>query len=262
MSVEIDGVIQPIEQTEEDGSFEVINPDIDIVVKDAIATTTLENTFTVEAQIQEWVLTSDDIYIIQQYGAVPDWLNTLIMDVAAAPDGTIIDDVNDLQAQINAINDGFTNEVYSVIGDDYTRTTDFESLKSSYEDSDSVIVEINDTYASKDYVQTTSWNLTAAYINEGHAASWLESSVSTIADVAYSAARSVNSLNASIDAVDSYASLIAGDVEVLKKQVDGEVVTWFVANADYGDESSFNTIGPVLPDGSVNPDCTDLFDEL
>ena len=31
------------------------------------------------------------------------------------------------------------------------------------------------------------------------------------------------------------------------------MVTWFIANADYGDDNYFNTIGPVLPDGSINP---------
>lgn len=255
MPIEVGSVIQPVEIPSDESELTLVEAEIDVSITNSLTVVEPENTFCVEAQIQQWVLTSDDIYIIQEYGDVPDWLETLIMDIAASPDGTIINNINDLTALVNALDEGFTNEIFRLDGVDFTQTIDFESLKSSYDDTAAIVLDIDSTYASKDYAEAISYDVVAAYINGGDGAAWFEQSVSTIADIAYSAARSASSLNASIVTVDAYAKAIAGDVEILKKQVDGQVVTWFVANADYGDGSYFNTIGPVLPDGSVNPAC-------
>ena len=80
------------------GSVDIITDenqaDIEIYMKNDFNVES-ESTFEVEAQINEWTLVSDQIYIVRKDEPIPDWLEAAIQEIING-DGFIIDDVSDL----------------------------------------------------------------------------------------------------------------------------------------------------------------------
>ncbi len=215
----------------------------------------IENIYTVEAQINQWSLVNDMIYVVNEAGEVPDWLAIAIDEILTDPDGLLIDSLEELKALFDQFEEGYSARLYSVESEVESQNTYVTALISRTDDNAAGIVRIDDTYASKDYAYAVSTEVVGAYLEDGElGGAWFERSVSAIADVAYSAARSASSLNASIQSNASAIGDVWGTVEELQQQVDGLLVTWFVRKDNPGDGSYYDPVGPRLSNGSVNPD--------
>ncbi len=215
----------------------------------------IENIYTVEAQINEWTLINDYIYVAQSFGEIPDWLETAINEILEDPEGLLVDSLEELKALFDQFEEGYESRVISLENSDESQNTQITSLVSKTDDNAAGIVRIDDTYATKDYAYAVSTEVVGAYLDDGElGGAWFERSVSAVADVAYSAARSASSLNASIKSNADDIAAVYGTLDDLARQVDGQVITWFVSRNDPGNGEYFDPVGPVLPDGSINPD--------
>ena len=215
----------------------------------------IENIYTVEAQINEWTLINDYIYVAQSFGEIPDWLETAITEILEDPEGLLVDTIEELERLFEQFEEGYESRVISLETSDESQNTQITSLISKTDDNAAGIVRIDDTYATKDYAYAVSTEVVGAYLNDGElGGAWFESSVSAVADVAYSAARSASSLNASIRSNADDIASVYGALDDLARQVDGQIITWFVPRNDPGNGEYYDPVGPVLPDGSINPD--------
>jgi len=228
--------------------------DVDIIETVSEANVKIENVFTVEAQINEWQLVNDMFYVVQEFGEIPDWLQTAIEEILHDPEGLLIDSLKEMKRLFDQFEEGYESRVISLETSDESQNTHITSLISRTDENAAGIVHIEDTYASKDYAYAVSTEVVGAYLNDGAlGGAWFERSVSAVADVAYSAARSASSLNASIRSNAEEISSIYGTLEDLSRQVDGQIITWFVSQNDPGNGEYYDPIGPVLPDGTINP---------
>lgn len=211
--------------------------------------------YEVEAQVNEWQLVNDMIYVSQEFGEIPDWLETAINEIINDPNGLLVDSINELQNLFNQFEEGYESRVISLENSDESQNTQITSLLSKTDDNAAAVIRIDGTYATKSYAKAVSTEVVAAYLmDDSLGGAWFEGSVSAIADVAYSAARSASSLNASIKSNTDRLSEVYGTVDDLKKQIDGEIVTWFIRSTNPGDGTYFDPIGPILPSGLANPD--------
>jgi len=213
----------------------------------------IENIYTVEAQINQWQLVNDMIYVVSEAGEIPNWLEIAIDEILNDPDGLLIDSLEELKALFDQFEEGYSSRLYSVESEIESQNTYVTALISRTDDNAAGIVRIDDTYASKDYAYAVSTEVVGAYLEDGElGGAWFERSVSAVADVAYSAARSASSLNASIRSNANSIAAVWGTLEDLSKQVDGQVTTWFVPENDPGNGTYYDPIGPVIREGQPN----------
>ena len=214
----------------------------------------VEHTYEVEAQINEWQVVNDMIYVVQEFGKLPDWLQTAIGEIVNDPNGLLIDNIEELKALFDQFEVGYNAKVTSIDNALESQNTLVTSLISKTDDNAAGIVNIEDTYATKDYARASATQIVGAYLGDPSlGGAWFENSVSAVADVAYSAARSASSLNATIKSQAQDLADIYGSIHDIKHQIDGEMTTWFIRKDDPGDGTYFDPIGPVLADGTPNP---------
>jgi len=188
----------------------------------------VENVFEVEAQVNEWMLVNDHIYIVHEFGEIPPWLKTAIESIIESPDGLLVSSLQEIEDTLENFENGYNARVISLENSDETQNTQLTSLVSRSDDNAAGIVEIKDTYATEDYARAVSTEVVGAYLNDSAlGGAWFEGSVSAVASVAYSAARSASSLNASMKSQASQIGNIWGSIDDLQKQADGVVETWF-----------------------------------
>ncbi len=260
-----------IEPMCEEAEIVVSDTNIPIVVGEIAHDANIETMteYIVEAHINEWTLINDYIYVSQEYGELPPWLRTAIEEVLEDPDGLLVDSIEELTKLFDQFEEGYEARVITLENSDESQNTYISSLVSKTDNNAAGIIRIDSTYATKDYAYATSTEVVGAYLNDGAlGGAWFERSVSAVADVAYSAARSASSLNASIKSNTAELSRVWGSLEDLSKQVDGQIVTWFVPKTDpnpVGMDPAdpayvyFDPIGPVITapgadQGKVNPD--------
>jgi len=207
----------------------------------------VDNEYEVEAYINNWVLTNDDIYIRKYEEEPPQWLTDYINHIIEDPDGQLVHTIRDLYNLIDSMDDGFSSEIYQLKQADKSHTAKIDTLVAKTDDNAAAIIDVKDTYATRTYARAVSSEVVGAYLNDASlGGAWFEQNISAVADVAYSAARSASTLNATMKSQYDEMQFIAGEVDVLQKQVDGVIETWF-----YDDQNGTN-IGPNYADGSIN----------
>lgn len=193
----------------------------------------------VDAQIQRWTITSDDIYLIKFNEAPPQWLEDMVEGIM--DDTGLVDDVSDLEDRFDNFEEGYTEHFYDWVDGDKETLLYVENIYTTNAVYNAGIQEIKTAYVS--------WNESGAMFDTligawqtGAGGAWFNSQVSVVSNVAYSAAKSASTLTASLSSQQDQLEAIVGDIEILEKQVDGKVET-------------FTGTHPVVnPDGTLIPD--------
>ena len=186
---------------------------------------TVVQTLEVEAHVQYWVIAPDNIYIVNQSKELEPWFATLLN--AEIEGSSLADEVSDLDTLFSNYADGTTLQIGYLQTADAQLAYDLNVLKVSNDSNTAVINSLNTTYTTPIKATAIASATIAAWQTDGTGGAWFDSQISVVSNVAYSAAKSASTLTASIDSQSDQLLAIAGDVEILQKQVDGVVETWF-----------------------------------
>ena len=183
----------------------------------------VHSNFKVDAHLQRWTITNDDIYLIRFHEAPPGWLDDIIQDVI---DGTgLVDDLGDLDTRFENFQEGYLNHFYDWQDGDRDTLAFVENIYTTKGEFHAGIQDIKIAYVSRDESGAMFDRLIGAW-QTGQGGAWFEEEVSTVSNVAYAAAKSASTLTATMLSQQDELRLIAGDVESLEKQIDGTIVTW------------------------------------
>ena len=221
------------------------------VTPNSCPVTNIESPIIVTANIERWTSCSDDIYLLRFHEAPPGWLEDTINNIV--DETNLASDLNDLDDRFSNFEEGYTAHFYDWKDGDVETLTYVENIYTTNAVYNAGIQEIKIAYVSKNESGAYFDSLIGAW-QTGQGGAWFNEQVSVVSNVAYSAAISASTLTATMQSQQDNISVIAGDIEILKKQIDGQVVTWFVANGDNSDGKPYDTVGPVNPDGSINED--------
>ena len=199
----------------------------------------------VDAHIQRWTITNDDIYLMKFHEEPPLWLEDIIKGLI---DQTgLIDSIDNLMDAFSSFEEGYTNHFYDYRDGDDDIMVHVEAIYGTNITQAAGIRRIEGILVNT--VESKAWqdNLVAAWMTDGGGGAWFNERVSVIANIAYSAAYSASTLTATLQSQQINIAAIVNDISVLEKQVDGKVVTWFVASSNNNDGLAFDTTGPVYP---------------
>ena len=198
--------------------------------------------YEVSAEIMRYVITGDDIYIVNQLGQFPQWYIDLINN------SVDFDDVNsttdELEDRIDLLDTGYTNLV--AVTDDTVTT--LEALKVTDDTLTAAILRVDQVKITDTDARAISSEVIGSYFNDGTAGAWFNQQVSTIASTAYAAAQSASNLTAYVNGVQDNLTIAFGEIDDLKNQVDGTIETLFF-------ENTAGNLGPNI-DGTDNIDLT------
>lgn len=177
-----------------------------------------------EIQLQTFVIAPDNIYILNKVNDQPDWFVAMLE--ASINGSELADEVADLEDQFSSFEDGITLQIGYLQTADSEINYDLSVLKTSNDTNVAAIQNLDITKITANDAQAISETTIAAWTTAGGGA-WFDSQIELISNIAYSAAASTSTLKSSIDTQADKLLAIAGDVEILQKQVDGVVETWF-----------------------------------
>ncbi len=239
--------------TVEVGSTEVVVEDKDTIrVQSSINVPVVDTEFSIQVSPRTYQIVSQDLYTIKRNTELEPWFEDMIDDMI--DNGDLADEVSDLEDMFNNFEDGVTMEIGYLKNADEELAYDLTVVKVSNDQNTAGILNLDLTKITADTAVALSRETIAAWQNGTDSGAWFDSQITVVSNVAYSAAKSASTLTASINSQQDQLAIIAGDIETLEKQVDGKVVTWFIANADNPDGLPWDPIGPVLPDNTINPD--------
>lgn len=199
----------------------------------------IDNTIEVTAEVQNFVIATDDIYIIKRNANIPEWFQSILDN--SIESSNLATSVSQLSTLFSAYQDGVTKEIGELRDRDTNIVYDLSVLKTSNTNLSSGIQRLDQVKITADEARAASEVVLASWLNSGGSAAWFNEKVQTVSTVAYAAARSASALTATINtSVLPSLQKAFGEISVLQSQVDGKVETW------YGLES------PVLGDGSIN----------
>jgi len=194
----------------------------------------------VTAHPRSYTLVGNDVYVIKHNSDPEPWFQDMLND--SINNGDLADEVSDLDNRFTNFEEGVTLEIGYLKDSDNAMAYSIETLKTSNINNTSAIQNLDVVKTSEDEARAISRTTIASWQNNGEGSAWFDSQVSTISNVAYSAAKSASTLTASINSQQGQLNAIVGDIDTLQSQVDGKVETWF------GEDN------PVLGDGTLNPD--------
>ena len=177
----------------------------------------------VDAQIQRWTICSDDIYLMKFHEAPPAWLEDIIENIMN--DSGLVDSVADLEARFANFEEGYTEHFYDWYEGDKHTLAKVENMYVTNSVFNAGIQDIKVTYVSKDESGAYFDFLMGAW-QTGAGGAWFNERVSVVSNVAYSAAKSVSTLTATIQSQNSAINDIIANVDELESQVDGKIETW------------------------------------
>ncbi len=177
----------------------------------------------VDANIQRWTITNDNIYLIKFNEAPPQWLEDMINNII--DDTGLPGDVGDLEDRFDNFEEGYTEHFYDWKYGDIETLAYVENIYTSNVVFNAGIQEIKTTYVSNAESGAVFDYLMGAW-QTGAGGAWFSEQVSTVSNVAYAAAKSASTLTASLVSQQGQLDAIAGDIDVLESQVDGKVETW------------------------------------
>ena len=177
----------------------------------------------VDAQIQRWTLTNDDIYLLKFHEEPPQWLEDMIENIVV--DIGLVDDIGDLEDRFNNFEEGYTEHFYDWREGDRHTLAYVETIYTTNSTFNAGLQEIKVAYVSKNEAGAYFDNLIGAW-QTGAGGAWFNERVSVVSNVAYSAAKSVSTLTATMTGQQDQLDAIVGDIEIIQDQVDGKVETW------------------------------------
>ena len=170
-------------------------------------------------------IVSPDIYTIKRNNAPDPWFQSLLDNAISGSD--LADEVSDLGNQFDNFESGVTLQIGYLQDADVKLAYDISINKVANDNNTAGISHLNVTKVTADEATAISQATIGAWSNGGEGGAWFDSKVSTVSNVAYSAAKSASTLTASINSQQDQMNLIVGDIDVLQSQVDGKVETWF-----------------------------------
>jgi len=197
----------------------------------------VNSSFKVDAHIQRWTITNDDIYLLRFHEAPPGWLDDIIQDVI--DDTGLADDLEDLDYRFTNFQEGYTEHFYDWKDGDTETLAYVFNIYATRADMNAGLQEIRTAYVSRDESGAMFDSLIGAW-QTGSGGAWFNEQVSVVSNVAYAAAKSASTLTATMESQQKQLETAFGDIEILQKQVDGRVSTWFM---DF-DPMIGNTIDP------------------
>lgn len=227
MSIEVQQQLDEVETT----------PPVEVGVSSKVGDVDVVNTIEVTAYVPKYTICGDDIYIAQYTTEPPLWLTDLIEYKTST--SQLANDVDDLEDSFQNFQDGYTQQIAYLQNQNNAMAFDISTLKVSNNINVAGIQRLDSTKITASDAEAIATATIGAWSNTTGGA-WFDSKISTVSNVAYSAARSAANLTAVMNSQQDQLLAIVGDVSTLQKQVDGKVETWF------------GTISPVNPDGSVN----------
>ena len=198
---------------------------------------------TVEPQV--FTVCNDDIYIVERNASMPQWFSDILDNQIL--DSGLANDVTDLSNKFDNFADGTTLQIGYLQSADEKIAYDLSVLKVSQDGNTAGIQELNQTRITATDATAISEATIGAW-QTGLGAAWFNEKISTVSNVAYSAAKSASTLTASIISQQDQLDAIVGDISILEKQVDGVVETWF------GLDSPIDGSGDIIP--TVEPYAT------
>ena len=193
----------------------------------------------VTANIQRWTITSDDIYLLKFHEEPEPWLEDIILGVI--DDVGLVGDIDNLTGRFDNFEEGYTAHFYDWQDGDINTLAYVENIYTSNAVYSAGIQEIKVAYVSKSESGAYFDTLIGAW-QTGAGGAWFNERVSVVSNVAYAAAKSASTLTATMKSQQDQLGAIAGDIEVLEKQIDGKVETW----------RGFHQV--VNPDGTLKED--------
>ena len=189
------------------------------------------STIEVEAHIQRWTITNDDIYIVNRKTEPPDWYKNLIGDIIDQS-GTYwpIDGADGLNNRFAGIDEGYSNVVYGYTEGDKDLLVHVETLYTTNAEYNAGISNLSGVYLSQKEAGAFVNNTIGAWLTGGEGAAWFNESISTVASHAYAAAQSAQNLTASIKQTDINLGLIGQDLADLNSQIDKTIDSYFYHN--------------------------------
>ena len=198
------------------------------------------------ASPRSYHIVSPDIYTMKRNSDIDPWLEDQITNIVNT--GDLASDVGDLNNKFtNFVDNEYSNQIIKLENQDEVLLATVETLTattgSQIAGIQNTLVVHADEFQSKASMDT----VIGSWMNSGAGGAWFNSNVSTVSDVAYSAAKSASALTATMQSQKDSLLDLAGDLEVLEKQIDGKVETWFY-------DANIEQFGPV--DSNLNIDVT------
>jgi len=187
---------------------------------------------------RNYTLVGDDVYTIKKASSLEPWFEDQINGLIN--NGPLAGDVQDLDNRFVNFEDGITKEIGYLKDADNRLAYDLNVIKVSNDQNTAGIQHLDIVKVTGDEASAISSATIGAWQN-GAGGAWFDSKVSTVSNVAYSAAKSASTLTASLESQQKQLALIVGDIDVLEKQVDGKVETWF------GHQDVVDSNGDIIP---------------
>lgn len=203
----------------------VITKEGDSVLAQASTKVEITSPMKVFGHPRSYKIVGNDIYTIKRNNDPDEWFLDLIHDAMDTSD--LATDLNDLTNLFNNFEDGVTKEIgYIQDGQDAT-AYDLSVVKASNDTNTAGIQRLDVAKVTPEQASAVARTTIAAWQNDGDGGAWFDQKVSTVANVAYSTAKSISTLSATMQSQQEQLTNAYGDIATLQKQTDGKVITWF-----------------------------------
>lgn len=236
-----------MELTVDSTSTEEVTVDSGMEVEVAVNETvpSIEQTMEVTAEVRQWTLVSDAIYIEQNSASLPAWaeayFNGLVETSQLNSDFTV------LQQIVTEMDNYFSSEVSNLKAADYEQSVFLQGLKASTDAATSAIIDIQSTKVDAAGAYAQAEQAIGSWMTDGAGAAWVASKTNTMVTQIAASASQLNSLTVNLNGVsssvttnsdaivtiDGYASAaytleldVNGKISGFKTQNDGVISTF------------------------------------
>ena len=200
----------------------------------------------IEVNPQQYTLTNDNIYLIEQYGVIPPWLKDMIDTVIE--DNPISTDLDDLIEYVEQLEDGFTGRIDYIENEQEQQLSEIRALKLTDDRHGAAIVDLDLVKIDEDRATSISEDVVIAWSTNGSGGAWFDTRIKADRTAIASNASVISSLVATTTTQGNAINDAFGSIDDLKKQNDGLIETLFYDSAVEG------TNGPVGPQGELLTD--------
>ena len=152
----------------------------------------------VELAVTQWSLVSDAIFIKNITGEEPAWFTEMIDDAIRNNEDLLLE-FEEIQAYIDALNDGYTNLVS--ITDNHA--SQISALKVSSDEATAAIVILNDVKITEKQASAISSETITAWMRGGESAAWFNDNVQAVATDTSANTIAIIQLGAEVDGIEA-----------------------------------------------------------
>jgi len=185
----------------------------------------------VKVQPDTYAIVRDDIYTIKKNNAPDQWFLDQINYTLEK--STLSTNVYDLDTRFRNFKDGITLEVGFLHDKDKELAYNLDVLKTSNDSNTAAIQNLDITKVTADEASAIASTVIGAWQANGEGGAFIENVMSTNTDLTKATAKSAANLTATMQSQQNQIESAFGDINTLKKQIDGVVETWFY-DADAG----------------------------